>query len=105
MAKYEYGTCHKGSFCRGSNIDLYIIMCKDNIFIWLIIQRYVLHCYHPYIPHTGMDRTEAILCQNFYWPGIKAAVRKEVKNCDTFQCKKRSNIKYGKLPCKKADNL
>ena len=33
IAKYKYGTYHKGSFCGGSDIDLKLIRCKDNIVI------------------------------------------------------------------------
>ena len=50
----------------------------------------------------GMDRTQAITSQNLYWPGIINAVQKEVKKFDSCQRKKRSNIKYGKLPAKEA---
>ena len=32
-AKYKYGRYHKGSFCGGSNIDINLIRCKDNIVI------------------------------------------------------------------------
>ena len=58
-----------------------------------------------YILHTLMDRTEAIIYQHLYWPGIRYAVRKEVTNCDTWQSKKRSSIKYGKLPAKEAEEI
>ena len=33
IAKYKDGTYHKGYFCGGSNIDLNLITCKDNIVI------------------------------------------------------------------------
>ena len=33
IAKYKNGTYHKGSFCGGINIDIKLIMCKDNISI------------------------------------------------------------------------
>ena len=33
IAKYKYGTYHKGSFRGGSDIDLKLIRCKDNIVI------------------------------------------------------------------------
>ena len=51
-----------------------------------------------------MDRTEAMIHQNLYCPNI-IAVRKEVNNCDTDQCTKRSNKKYGKLPDKLNDEI
>ena len=50
-----------------------------------------------------MDRTEAMIHQNLYWPGIRYDVRKEGTNCDTCQRTKLSKIKYGKLPSKEAE--
>ena len=52
-----------------------------------------------------MDITEAIILQRFYWPGIRHVVRKEGINCDNFQHTKLSNIKYGKLPAKEAEEI
>ena len=33
LAKYKYGTYHKGYFSGGGNIDLNLITCKDKIVI------------------------------------------------------------------------
>ena len=52
-----------------------------------------------------MDRTEAMICQHFYWPNIRDAVRQEVNNCDTCQRTKISNKKYGRLPAKSAEEI
>ena len=79
---------------------LKIIICENNIFIPSILQSYVLHWYHTYLLHIGMDRTEATILQHFYWPGIRNAIWKEVKNFDTFQCTELANIEYGKLLAK-----
>ena len=49
--------------------------------------------------------TEAVILQHFYWPGIRNSVQKEVTNSDTCQCTKQSNIKYGKLPAKEAEEI
>ena len=57
-AKYKDGTYHKGYFCGGSNIDLNLITSKDRIFIASKIQSYVVHCYHAYLLHPGMDSVE-----------------------------------------------
>ena len=43
IAKNNNGMYHKGYSCGGSNIDVRLIMCKDEIFITSIIQNYVLH--------------------------------------------------------------
>ena len=61
MAKYKDGTYHTGYFLGGSNIDLNLITCKDKIVIPKILQNYVLHWYHAYLLHPGMDRTEAMI--------------------------------------------
>ena len=95
MAKYNDGMCHEGSFRGRSNVDLKLIKCEDKIFILSILQSYVLHWYHTYLFHTGMDIMEAIICQHLFWAGIRNALWKEVTNCDTFQHTKRSNIEYG----------
>ena len=75
-AKYNDGTYHKGSFCGGSNIDINLITCKDDIVVPPILQIYLLHWYHTYILHPGMDITEAIIFQNLYWPNTIDAVCK-----------------------------
>ena len=95
-------TYHKYSFRGGSNINIIIITCDDNIVIPSILQSYVLHWYHTYLLHPLMNRTEVTIHQNLYWPGMIYAVCKEVKCFDTCQCSKRSNIKYSKLPAKEA---
>ena len=56
--------------------------------------------YHTYLLHTGLDLTEAMIIQNVYWPDIKYDFYREVTYCDTYQCTKRSIIKYGELPAK-----
>ena len=102
-AKYKDDTYQKGSFCGGSKFYLKLVTCKDKIVILSKLQRYVLHWYHTYLLHTGMNRTEAMISQHLYWPEIRDAVRKEVTNCDTCQCTKRPNKKYGELPSKLAE--
>ena len=52
-----------------------------------------------------MDRTEAIIHKHLYWPNIRYYVRREVTNCDTGQLTKQSNIRYGKLPAKLAEEV
>ena len=38
--------------------------------------------------------------QHLYWNDIRDSVNTEVTMCDTCQCTKQSNQKYGKLPAK-----
>ena len=66
---------HKGSFRGGSNIYHNHILCEDKIVIPSIIKSYVLHWYHMYTLHTGMDRVEAMILQHLYWYEIIKADR------------------------------
>ena len=66
MARYKNGMYHKGYFRGGSNDNLKLIMCKDRIFIPSKLQSYVLHWYHTYLLHPGMDRTEAVVHKHLY---------------------------------------
>ena len=83
MAKYKYGTYHKGYFRGGSNIDINLITCKDKFVIPSKLQSYIVHWYHTYLLHPGMDRTEAMISQHLYWPDIISDVRKEGSDFDT----------------------
>ena len=85
IAKYKDSTYHKCYFYGGGNIVLNLITCKDNIFIPSKLQSYVLHSYHTHLLHPGMDRTEAMIPQHFFWSDIRDAVWKKVSNCDTYQ--------------------
>ena len=80
-AKYEMGNYQKGS----------------------IIQSSVLYCYHMYLLHLDMDRTESLTCQQLYLTAIRSAVWKEGTTCENCQRIKKSNIKYGKFPAKESE--
>ena len=64
IAKNKTGTSHKGYFRVGSNVDLKLIVCKDNIVLLQKLQSYVLHWYHTYLLRPGMNRTQAMTCQH-----------------------------------------
>ena len=49
-----------------------------------------------------MDWTEVMICQNLFCPGIREAVRKEVKSVTRASIIKRPKI-YGKVPTKLVD--
>ena len=70
-----------------------------------MLQDYVFHWYYTYQLNPGIYRTETIIFQHLYWTIIINDFWKEVINCDTFQCTKRSNIRYGKLPANKAEEI
>ena len=66
-------------------------MCKDEFVIPSKLQSYVVHWYHTYLLHPGIDRTGAMICKHLYWPDIINAVRMEVSVFDSYQRTKLSN--------------
>ena len=58
-----------------------------------------------YLIHSGINRTETIIRKHLYWYGIIKDVQKEVICCNTCQRTKWSDIKYGKLPAKVAEEI
>ena len=78
----EYTKCY---FSGGWN-TIEIVMYNGRILTSQKLQKYVVKWYHMYLLHTGLDRTEAMVHQNLYWPGMREAVQKEFKKCGTFQC-------------------
>ena len=70
FSKYKEGAYIKGSFHGGSNIYHNLIKCDDKIVIPPIMQSYILHWYHYYLLHPGIDGTEAMIRQNLYWTGV-----------------------------------
>ena len=60
----------KGYLSGGRNtIDL--ITYKYKRVIPQKLQKYVVKWYHTYLLHPGLDQTEAIILQHFYWSGLK----------------------------------
>ena len=57
-----------------------------------------------YLLYPGLDQTEEMICQYFYFLVIREAVQKEFAGCDTCQHTKRSVKKYGKFSAKLADD-
>ena len=76
----------KGSFCGGRNA-VELITYEGKIVIPQLLQKYVVKWYHTYLLHPGLDRTEAMICQYLYCPGIIKAAQKEVTKCDVCQRK------------------
>ena len=52
-----------------------------------------------------MNRKKAIVGQHLYWTDLIKDMKIEVKNDDTFQNTKRSNIKCGKFPAKLPEEI
>ena len=61
--------------------------------------------YHLYLLHPGLDRTEAMICQHLYWPGIIKIAQKEVTKCDVCQRINSSTNKYIELPAKLEEEI
>ena len=57
-------TYHKGSFRGRSNTFIKLITCEYKIVILSILQSYVVHWYHKYLLHSGMDITETMIRQH-----------------------------------------
>ena len=79
----------KGYFC-GVRKTIKLVTYKDKIVIPQKLQKYVVKWYHTYLLHPGLDRMEAIILQNLYWPGIRESVQKEFTRCDVCQRTKKS---------------
>ena len=78
-------------------------MYRDKIVIPLKLQKYVVKWYHTYLLHPGLDKTEVIIYQHLYLPGISEHFKKEVTGCDTCQRTKWSTKTNGELPVKLAE--
>ena len=52
-----------------------------------------------------MDRTEVMICQGLYCPGIRKSIWKEGTNCENCQHTEQSNKRYGKLSAKEAEEI
>ena len=90
--KLNSAECIKGYFCGGRN-TIKLITYKYKIVIPRKLQKYVVKWYHTYILHPVLDRTEAMIWQHLYWPGIREAVHKENNRYDVCQLTKRSTKK------------
>ena len=66
IAKYRNCRYHRGYVCGGINVDLKFITCEDNIVISSKLKSYVVHWYHMYLLHLGMDITEVMIRQHLY---------------------------------------
>ena len=78
----------KGYFCLCCS-TIKLITYKDKIVIPRLLKKYVVKLYHTYLLHPVLDRTEAIIHQHLYYPGIREAVYIEVMKCDVCQRTKR----------------
>jgi hypothetical protein len=62
-----------------SSIELHVNMQQEMIYIPVSLRASLLQWYHLTLQHPGVKRMQATLKENFYWPGVDAAVEKIVK--------------------------
>ena len=77
-----------------------LVTYKNKIVIPQKLHKYTVKWYHRYLLHPVLDRMETMILQHLYWPGIRAAVQREVTRCDFCRRTKRSAKTYGKSPAK-----
>ena len=56
------------------------------------LQNYVVHWYHKYLLHAGMDRTEAMIHQPLFFRGISRAVQRCFNQCDSLHRNKKVKV-------------
>jgi hypothetical protein len=80
-------------------VKLYVQVNTDAIYVPVSLRDSILQWYHTTLQHPGTKRMQATLKENFYWPGVDAAVESLVCTCATCQkCKLTAVKKYGKIP-------
>jgi hypothetical protein len=78
---------------------IYVHQQTDTVYVPASLRSAILEWYHTTLLHPGTKRMQATVKENFYWPGIDAAVEALVRKCDTCQkCKITAVKKYGKIP-------
>ena len=73
MEKLNCAEYQTGYFCGGRN-TIELVTYKDKIVFPQKIQIYVVKWYHMYIHHPELDRTQAKIRQNLYWPGLRETI-------------------------------
>ena len=67
------------------------------------IQHKVLHWYHSWLGHPGINRTEESIAQHLWWPKMRDQITHYVVTCPSCQQNKKRHKKYGSLPEKTAE--
>jgi hypothetical protein len=79
--------------------SIYVNKHTATIYVPVSLRPAILQWYHTSLQHPGIKRMQATLKENFYWPGIDAAVDAVVRACEVCQkCKITAVKKYGKIP-------
>ena len=88
---------------RGGDNGHQLILKHSKIVIPEPLQQRIVHWYHQQLCHPGETRTEQTIRQHFTWNNLKVTVHEICSKCDTCQRCKKSHLKYGHLPEKRAE--
>jgi hypothetical protein len=82
-----------------------LICYGDKIVIPAKLQQTVVHWYHHYLAHPGINRTEETIGQHLWWPNMRTFITDSVSGCAICQRNKKQRKKYGLLPEKIAESI
>ena len=83
-----------------------MLICKnDKISVLKTLGKYIVNWYHTYILNAGMERIEATIIQQYYWPHLRKKVHTHCKLCMACKKNKKKNRKTGKLPTTEAEAI
>ena len=92
------------TFCGGE--ETYHLICRDGkIVIPKALQNRIVDWYHLTLCHPGVNRTEETIRQHFWWKGLRTTVQNKLRKCGTCQKFKKTNVQYGHLPPKQAEDV
>jgi hypothetical protein len=78
---------------------VYVHTPTQTIYVPASLRAAILQWYHTSLQHPGIKRMQCTVKENFYWPGVDAAIETLVRACAICQqCKITAVKKYGKIP-------
>ena len=81
------------------------LICYNNkIVVPSSLHKTVVHWYHHYLGHPGINRTEETISQHLWWPKMRTFITDSVSGCAICQRNKKQRKKYGLLPEKTAES-
>jgi hypothetical protein len=87
-------------------VELYVHSHQETIYVPASLRASLLQWYHLTLQHPSVQCMQATLRENFYWPGVDAAVEKIVRMCAICQKGKLTAVKkYGKIPLPASPHL
>jgi hypothetical protein len=77
------------------------VLCKNGkLMIPKSLRHRAVSWYHHYLQHPGRSHLEETMRFMMYWKGMRTAIRRYIKTCQSCQFNKRHSQKYGHLPPK-----